>query len=77
MRESVEDAFDFPELSIHAQFSYRSEACFRETLSGVRVPRLAAIRTQVEKCQQVHGTEKSNELFKCVETVVRNAEPQL
>jgi hypothetical protein len=77
MRESVEDAFDFPEFSIHTQFAYRSEACFRETLSGVRVPRLAAIRPQVEKCQQVHGTEKSNALFKCVETVVRSAEPRL
>lgn len=77
MRESVEDAFDFPDLSPYAQYSFRSEACFRETLGGVRMPRLATVRPQVEKCQQVHGPEKSNALFQCIRAVVRSAEPQL
>ena len=76
MRESVEDAFDFPHLSTQTQFSYRAEACFRETLSGARPPRLAKIEPQLEKCQQLHGSEKSTELFRCVEAVVRSAEPQ-
>lgn len=76
MRESVEDAFDFPELSTQAQFSYRVEACFRETIGGMRPPRLGMIRLQVEKCQQLHGVEKSSELFKCVEALVRSAAPQ-
>lgn len=77
MRESVEDAFDFPDLSPYAQYSFRSEACFRETLGGVRMPRLSTVRPQVEKCQQLHGPEKSNVLFQCIRTVVRSAEPQL
>lgn len=76
MRESVEDSFDFPDLSPYAQYSFRSEACFRETLGGVRMPRLSTVRPQVEKCQQMHGSEKSNALFQCVRTVVRSAEPQ-
>lgn len=73
MRESVEDAFDLPELSVDAQFAYRAEACFGETLGGTRAPRLAALRPQVQKCQQLHGTEKSSALFKCVEAVARSA----
>jgi hypothetical protein len=76
MRENVEDAFDFPEISVNSQFSYRSEACFRETLGGARAPRLAALRPQVLKCQELHGTGKSQALFKCVEGVVRSAETQ-
>lgn len=72
MRESVEDAFDLPELSTQSQFAYRAEACFGETLGGARAPRLATLRSQVEKCQQLHGVEKSNALFKCVEAVVRS-----
>ena len=36
MQESVEDAFDFPDLSPYTQYSFRSEVCFRETLGGVR-----------------------------------------
>lgn len=77
MRESVEDAFDFPDLSPYAQYSFRSEACFRETLGGVRMPRLSTVLPQVEKCQQTHGPEKSNALFQCIRAVVRSAEPQL
>lgn len=77
MRESVEDAFDFPGLSPYAQYSFRSEACFRETLGGVRMPRLATVHPRVEKCQQAHGPEKSNALFQCIRAVVRSAEPQL
>lgn len=76
MRESIEDAFDFPDISAYTHYSFRSEACFRETLGGVRMPRLATVKPQVEKCQQMHGPEKSNALFKCVQTVVRSAEPQ-
>ena len=77
MREAVEDAFDFPDLSSYAQYSFRSEVCFRETLGGMRMPRLATVRAQVEKCQQTHGPEKSNGLFQCVRAVVRSIEPQL
>lgn len=77
MRESVEDTFDFPGLSPYTQYSFRSEVCFRETLGGMRMPRLATVLPQVEKCQQVHGPEKSSPLFQCVRTVVRSAEPQL
>ncbi|MDM8358404.1 hypothetical protein [Pandoraea communis] len=76
MRESVEDAFDFPNLSMYSQYSFRSEVCFRETLGGVRMPRLVSVLPQMEKCQQTHGPEKSNALFQCIKAVVRSAEPQ-
>lgn len=77
MRESVEDAFNFPNLSQYSQYSFRSEVCFRETLGGLRMPRLATVLPQMERCQQIHGPEKSNALFQCVRAVVRSAEPQL
>lgn len=77
MQEGIEDTFEFPQLSPYTQYSFRSEACFRETLGGVRMPRLATVLQQVEKCQQTHGPEKSNALFQCVRAVVRSAEPQL
>lgn len=77
MRESVEDAFDFPSLSKYSHYSFRSEVCFRETLGGLRMPRLATVLPRIEQCQQVHGPEKSNALFQCIRAVVRNAEPQL
>lgn len=77
MRESVEDAFDFPSLSQYSQYSFRSEVCFRETLGGVRMPRLVAVLPQIEKCQKTHGPEKSNALFQCIRVVVRSAEPRL
>jgi hypothetical protein len=77
MRESVEDAFDFPKLSSYTQYSFRSEVCLRETLGAVRMPRLVAVLPQVEECQRIHGSEKSNALFQCIRTVVRSAEPRL
>ena len=76
MRESVEDAFDFPKLSSATQYSFRSEVCLRETLGAVRMPRLVAVLPQVEECQRIHGPEKSSALFQCVRTVVRSAEPR-
>jgi len=77
MRESVEDAFDFPNLFQYVQYSFRSEVCFRETLGALRMPRLATVLPQMERCQQVHGPEKSNALFQCVRAVVRSAQLQL
>ncbi|WP_147405977.1 hypothetical protein [Ralstonia solanacearum] len=77
MRESVEDAFDFPNLSQYVQYSFRSEVCFRETLGALRMPRLGTVLPQIEQCQQVHGPEKSNALFQCIRSVVRSAQPQL
>jgi hypothetical protein len=77
MRESVEDAFDFPKVSSYTQYSFRSEACFRETLGAVRMPRLVAVLPQIEECQRIHGPGKSSELFQCIRTVVRSAEPRL
>ena len=77
MRESVEDAFDFPKLSTYTQYSFRAEVCLRETLGAVRMPRLAALAPQLEECQRIHGPEKSNALFQCIRTVVRSAEPRL
>lgn len=76
MRESIEDTFDFPDLSMYTQYSFRSESCFRETLGAVRMPRLATVQPQVQKCQQVHGPEKSNALFQCIRAVVASAVPQ-
>ena len=77
MRESIEDSFDFPALSMYTQYSFRSEACFRETLGAVRMPRLATMLPKVEQCQKIHGPEKSNALFLCVRAVVFAAQPQL
>jgi hypothetical protein len=77
MRESVEDAFDFPKLSTYAQYSFRSEVCYRETLGAVRMPRLVAVLTQVEGCQRIHGPDKSNNLFQCIRGVIQGAEPRL
>ena len=70
MRESVEDAFDFPKLSPYSQYSFRSEVCRRETLGAVRMPRLVAVLPQIEECQRIHGPEKSNNLFQCIRLVV-------
>lgn len=77
MRESVEDAFDFPKLSSYTQYSFRSEVCRRETLGAVRMPRLVAVLPQVEECQRIHGPEKSHSLFQCVRLVVQSVEPRL
>lgn len=77
MRESVEDSFDFPKLSVYAHYSFRSEVCMRETVSAVRMPRLATMQAKVEDCQRVHGSDKSNNLFKCIQAVVRAAEPRM
>jgi hypothetical protein len=76
MRENVEDAFMYPEISQYSLYSFRAEVCMRETLGAVRMPRLAAVRSEVAQCQKSFGTEKSNELFKCIQAVVRKAEPQ-
>ena len=76
MRESAEDAFDFPNLSPYTQYSFRSEACFRDVLGALRMPRLATVLPQLEKCEKTHGAEKSNALFQCVRSVVRDARTQ-
>jgi hypothetical protein len=76
MRENVEDAFTFPELSQYAYYSFRSEVCMRETLGAVRMPRISAVYTGIAECQKAHGSEKSSPLFKCVQAVVRSAEPK-
>lgn len=75
MRENVEDAFEYPEISMYTFYSFRSEACFRETLGAVRVPRFSTMRTRIAECQREHGPEKSGLLFKCVQGVVRDAIP--
>jgi hypothetical protein len=76
MRENVEDAFSYPEISQYSLYSFRSEVCMRETLGAVRMPRLSAVRADVTQCQKSFGTEKSNELFKCIQAAVRKAEPK-
>lgn len=76
MRENVEDAFSYPGISQYTLYSFRSEVCMRETLGAVRMPRLATVRSEIEQCQKSHGTEKNNELFKCIQAVVRKVEPQ-
>lgn len=76
MRENVEDAYLYPDLSQYAYYSFRSEVCMRETLGAVRMPRLSGIYTQVSECQKVHGSEKSAALFKCIQVAVRAAEPK-
>jgi hypothetical protein len=75
MRENVEDAYAFPELSQYTLYSFRSEVCMRETLGAVRMPRLSTMEPRVAECQKTHGGEKSATLFKCVQSVVRAAEP--
>jgi hypothetical protein len=77
MRESVEDAFDFPKLSSYTQYSFRSEVCRRETLGAVRMPRLVTVLPQIEECQRIHGPDKSNSLFQCIRLVIQSVEPQL
>lgn len=76
MRENVEDAFAYPELSQYAYYSFRSEVCMRETLGAVRMPRLSTVYTGIAECQKTHGVEKSSPLFKCVQAIVRSAEPK-
>jgi len=76
MRENVEDAFSYPELSQYAYYSFRSEVCMRETLGAVRMPRVSAVYAGMAECQKTHGAEKSSPLFKCVQAVVRSAEPK-
>ena len=75
MRENVEDAFEYPEISMYTYYSFRSEVCFRETLGAVRLPRFGTMRTRIAECQREHGPEKSAVLFKCVQGVVREAVP--
>lgn len=77
MRESVEDAFDFPQLSTYTQYFFRAEVCLRETLGAVRMPRLVAVLPQLEACQRVHGAQKSDGLSQCIRTAVRRAEPRV
>lgn len=77
MRESVEDAFDFPKLSSYKQYFFRSEVCRRETLGAVRMPRLIAVLPQVEECQRNHGPEKSVNLSQCIRLVVQGVDPCL
>lgn len=76
MRENVEDAYLYPELSQYTYYSFRSEACMRETLGAVRMPRLSSVYPQIAECQKVHGSEKSAALFRCVQTSVRAVEPK-
>ena len=76
MRENIEDAFAFPELSQYTYYSFRSEVCMRETLGAIRMPRLAAVHAQVAECQQLHGRERSAMLFKCVQSAVRAVSPR-
>jgi hypothetical protein len=76
MRENVEDAYAYPDLSQYTLYSFRSEVCFRETLGAIRMPRLIVLYDRVSACQKTHGPEKSAVLFKCVQAVVRSAEPQ-
>ena len=76
MRENIEDAYLYPEISTYTYYSFRSEACMRETLSAVRMPRFSTIYSQVAECQKVHGSDKSTALFKCVQVSVRAIEPK-
>jgi hypothetical protein len=76
MRENVEDAFSYPEISQYALYSFRAEICMRETLGAVRMPRLSLIEGEIRQCQRTHGTDKSNELFKCIQSAVRKVEPK-
>jgi hypothetical protein len=76
MRENVEDAFAYPDLSQYTYYSFRSEVCMRETLGAVRMPRLSTVYSGIAECQRVNGTEKSPALFKCVQGVVRAVEPR-
>ncbi|MFZ6647441.1 hypothetical protein ACO0LO_17080 [Undibacterium sp. TJN25] len=75
LHENVEDAYRFPQLSVYAYYSFRSEVCMRETLGAVRMPRLETIYPRVAECQKTHGTEQNNALFKCIQSVVRLIEP--
>ncbi len=77
MRESVEDAYRFPELSPDVHYSFRSEVCMRETLGAVRMPRMETIYPRIAECQKVHGPDKSDSLFKCVQSIVRSVVPKL
>lgn len=76
MQENVEDAYLYPEISPYTYYSFRSEACMRETLGAVRMPRFSTVHSQVSECQKVHGPEKSTALFKCIQASVRSIEPK-
>lgn len=75
MRENVEDLYSFKDISMYTYYSFRSEVCMRETLGAVRMPRFATVYARVAKCQEQNGTEKSTPLFKCIQSVVREATP--
>jgi hypothetical protein len=76
MHENVEDVYAYPNLSQYTLYSFRSEVCMRETLGAVRMPRLSVMYDKLAMCQKTHGPEKSAPLFKCVQAVVREAEPR-
>lgn len=76
MRENVEDAFEFVDLSPYTYYAFRSEVCMRETLGALRMPRMATMHTRIAECQANHGQEKNAALFRCVQSVVRSAEPK-
>lgn len=75
MRENVEDAFQYPNLSTYTLYSFRSEVCFRENLGAVRMPRLSSMEPKITECQKQHGSEKSTLLLKCIQGVVRETSP--
>jgi len=76
MRENVEDAYRYPDLSPYTYYVFRSEVCMRETLGAVRMPRLADLHPQVAGCQTEHGPERSAALFSCVRSAVRAVDPK-
>ena len=75
MRENIEDTFAYPEISQYTLYSFRAQVCLRETLGGVRMPRMAMIHDDLLRCQKDLGTERSNELFKCIQTAVKKMGP--
>lgn len=76
MRENIEDAFAYAEISQYSLFSFRSQVCKREVLGALRMPRLAAIKDDVLQCQQAHGTDRSSELARCIQAAIKKVEPQ-
>jgi hypothetical protein len=76
MRENIEDAYTYPDISQYTYYSFRSEVCMRETLGAVRMPRLSTAYASIVECQKTHGAAKSSQLFQCVRTIVRSMEPK-
>jgi len=70
MRENIEDAYKYPNISKYSLYSFRSEVCMREVLEAKRLPRFSMAYPSIVMCQKKYGSEKSNDLFLCIKSSI-------